>query len=248
MGFRIDSRRVSGSLLVFITALALLALGGSAYAEYARPRGATPLKVPLVPAFQPCTPAGSNSTHGAPLAFPSCNPPVQTSNFLTVGTPDANGAAENAVGSVLYSVEIGPPRDALITVSTTDVRCRLPLNTTCGAPNAAAGPDYTGQLEVIHVLRVTDHYNGPGLTETATMTDIPFPELTVPCGATTTDISVGSTCAITTTINAVLPGAIRNGQRAIWEMGPLQVYDGGASGAAGSADATLFEDEGVFVP
>jgi hypothetical protein len=31
-------------------------------------------------------------------------------------------------------------------------------------------------------------------------------------------------------------------------MGQVQVYDGGASGAAGAADATLFEDEGVYVP
>jgi hypothetical protein len=28
----------------------------------------------------------------------------------------------------------------------------------------------------------------------------------------------------------------------------VQVYDGGASGKAGSNDATLFEDQGVFVP
>jgi hypothetical protein len=31
-------------------------------------------------------------------------------------------------------------------------------------------------------------------------------------------------------------------------MGQVQVYDGGASGAVGAADATLFEDEGVYVP
>ncbi len=249
MGFQIDSRTVRGSWLVFITALALLSLSCSAYAAHPHPRGATPLKVPLVPAFQPCTSAGSNSTHGPPLAFPSCSPPVQASSFLTVGTTDANGAAENAIGSVLYNVEIGPPRDALIAVSTTDVRCRLPLNTTCGAPNALAGPDYTGQLQLIDVLRLTDHYNGPGLTTPATMTDIPsFPGIAVPCGATTADIGVGSTCAITTTLNAMMPDAIRHGQRGVWEMGPLQVYDGGPSGTAGDADATLFEDQGVFVP
>jgi hypothetical protein len=31
-------------------------------------------------------------------------------------------------------------------------------------------------------------------------------------------------------------------------MGPVQVFDGGASGVAGAADATLFEDQGIFVP
>ena len=57
---------------------------------YARPKGATPLRVPLVPAFQQCTAA--DRTHGPPLAFPSCASPAQTSGNLTVGTPDANGA------------------------------------------------------------------------------------------------------------------------------------------------------------
>src|SRR5207253_8450882 len=58
-----------------------------AAAGYARPKGATPLHVSLVPAFAACAPPG-NRTHGAPLAYPSCAPPVQTSSFLTVGTPD----------------------------------------------------------------------------------------------------------------------------------------------------------------
>jgi hypothetical protein len=31
-------------------------------------------------------------------------------------------------------------------------------------------------------------------------------------------------------------------------MGQVQVYDGGAIGVAGSSDATLFMDEGVFIP
>ena len=33
------------------------------------------------------------STHGAPLAVPSCNPPVETSNYLTIGAPDTPGTA-----------------------------------------------------------------------------------------------------------------------------------------------------------
>ncbi|PWU20204.1 MAG: hypothetical protein C5B48_12800, partial [Candidatus Rokuibacteriota bacterium] len=41
--------------------------------SYPRPKGATPLRVPLVPAAKPCT--SPNSTHGAPLAFGSCAPP-----------------------------------------------------------------------------------------------------------------------------------------------------------------------------
>ena len=58
---------------------------------YPRPGGATPLRVPLVPAYQSCS--APNSTHGAPLSFPSCNPPDLESQVLTVGTPDSNGKA-----------------------------------------------------------------------------------------------------------------------------------------------------------
>jgi len=59
---------------------------------------------------------------------------------------------------------------------------------------------------------------------------------------------VGSTCAVSTSANAVMPGSVIAGKRAIWELGQVQVFDGGASGTAGASDATLFEDEGVFVP
>jgi hypothetical protein len=48
--------------------------------------------------------------------------------------------------------------------------------------------------------------------------------------------------------NAVEPGAVQTGTLAVWELGPVQVHDGGASGVAGAADATLFEEQGVFVP
>ena len=48
------------------------------------------------PGRRSCPPTSSaprsNRTHGPALAFPSCNPPVPRSAQLTVGTPDANGA------------------------------------------------------------------------------------------------------------------------------------------------------------
>ena len=87
-----------------------------------RPKGATPLRASLVPAFKAC--AAPNRTHGAPLAFPSCNPPVQTSNFLTIGSPDANGAGANSTGFVLLKVKPTSPEDVLITSIGTDVRCQ----------------------------------------------------------------------------------------------------------------------------
>jgi hypothetical protein len=214
--------------------------------NYPRPRGATPTRVPLVPAFKACT--SPNTNHGAPLAHPSCAPPAQASPFLTVGTPDSNGAGANAIGSVLYRVKIGTPNDVLVDVSTTDVRCKLPVSTTCGSPNAVSGPDYTGQLEATVSLRITDRFNSPGPfgTVPATVQEIPFP-VPVPCAATA-DTSIGSSCSVSTSANTILPGSVQTGNRAIWELGQVQVYDGGPSGTAGASDATLFEDQGVFAP
>ncbi len=44
------------------------------------------------------------------------------------------------------------------------------------------------------------------------------------------------------------PGSVTTGARAIWELVQVQVFDGVRPGTAGAADATLFKDEGVFVP
>ena len=93
---------------------------------YARPKGATPFQVPLVPAYRAC--AAPNRTHGAPLAFGSCNPPVLRSDYLTFGTPDANGQPVNSIGTVRLRVQLGnevtpvDEADVLIDASLTDVR------------------------------------------------------------------------------------------------------------------------------
>jgi hypothetical protein len=221
-----------------------------AAAPYARPRGATPTLVPLVPAYRSCSATSANSSHGAPLAYKSCAPPVQSSPYLTLGTPDAigNGAAANGIGTVGYRVKINPdptPDDVLINVSTTDVRC-TPLETACGGTNAVGGADYTGQLQATVPLRITDDLNG-GVQ--GTVQDTSFP-VTVSCGATA-GTSIGSTCAVSTSANAVLPGSAQTDSQpdnAIWELGQVQVFDGGVQGTAGASDATLFEDQGVFVP
>src|SRR3954464_6119934 len=115
-----------------------------ASATHPRPKGATPLRASVVPAYKTC--AVPNRTHGAPLAFPSCNPPVQSSNFLTVGTPDANGvAAANSVGFIRLDVKVGVPgppddSDVLIRQSLSDVRCKpATAAAVCGTANAADG-------------------------------------------------------------------------------------------------------------
>src|SRR4051812_25276179 len=72
---------------------------------FARPRGATPLRASLVPAYQSC--GAANRTHGAPLAFPSCNPPTRSSSVLTIGSPDSNGFTANSISSMKLDVISG---------------------------------------------------------------------------------------------------------------------------------------------
>ena len=228
-----------------VGALGLMAVSQIASGSHVRPKGATPLRASLVPAFKACgTP---NRTHGAPLAFPSCNPPVQASNYLTVGTPDANGAGANAVGSVLLRVKSSSPEDVLINSSGTDVRC-LPATSAsvCNSANGTDGPDYSGQLQGNATIRISDHYNGPSLNEAATVVDIPFP-VNGQC-VNTVSTTIGGTCSVATSANAVVPGSVKDTQRGVVEIGQLQIFDGGAGGVAGAADATLFSVQGIFIP
>jgi hypothetical protein len=205
---------------------------------YARPGGARTTRVPLVPAYGQCV--SPDRTHGGPLAFGSCSSPATTSSFLTVGTSDANGAGSNSTGSVAYKVKTGNPStpeneaDVRVRVGLTDVRLKSDLS------------DYAGQLQVRGAVRITDRLNGPLQNEAATGFDTEFP-LTVPCTPTPSE-TVGATCSLSSSVNAIVPGTVVEGKRANWELGKVQVFDGGSSGIAGAPDATLFEAEGLFVP
>ncbi len=207
--------------------------------NYPRPRGATPTRVALVPAFGQCTAA--NRTHGPALAFPSCAPPAARSGHLTVGTPDSNGAQANSGGSVRFGVAIGDPgtpadeADVVLKVSISDVRRRSDLG------------DYTGQVQASAGIRITDRDNPASSgSPAATAQDGSF-AWAVPCAATP-DTTIGSTCTATTSADAVTPGAIKEGMRAVWQLGQVQVFDGGADGQADTTPNTLFMTQGVFVP
>jgi plastocyanin len=209
---------------------------------YARPLSATPATLRLVPAFKPC--AASNATHGAPLALAACNPPVQTSDYATVGTPDVNGAAANSVGPVQLKVvgespinpNNGDQADVLISASINDVRSK-----------SAPATDYAGQLRGLATLRITDRLNGPSLGSSATATDYPFP-FTLPC-ATNGDPSIGSNCSVVTSADAVMAGSVVEAKRSVWELRSVQVFDGGADGIASTTgDNTLFATQGLFAP
>jgi hypothetical protein len=132
--------------------------------------------------------------------------------------------------------------DVRYTVSINDVRCK-PGAGACGAANAAGGADYSGQVRAQSNLRITDRYNGPSEVGVG---DTSF-GVTVPCtvsGSTT----IGSTCSIDTTADAVMPGVVKEIRRANWQMGQVQVFDGGADGVVSTNPNTLFAVQGVFVP
>jgi hypothetical protein len=238
-------RKMVLPLALAVGALGLMVVSQLASASHVRPKGASPLRASLVPAFKACT--APNRTHGAPLAFPSCNPPVQTSNFLTVGSPDANGAGANSTGFILLRVDAIPPEDVLITSTINDVRCQAATAAAvCNSANSADGPDYSGQVQGNATIRISDHYNGAGLNEAATVVDIPFP-VNGSC-ANTTATTIGGSCTVNTTANTVVPGAVKDNQRGIVEIGQLQISDGGADGQVSTADNTLFMVQGIFIP
>jgi hypothetical protein len=198
---------------------------------YPRPKGASPFQTYLVPAYERCT--APNRTHGSPLAFPSCSPPTQSSGQLTLGTPDSNGQPANSLASVFFATRVG---DLKVAVAIRDVR-------------KADLSDYTGQLDVQTDLRITDKNNtpSPGGPGAATVTDSP---LHVPVSCTATgSATLGSDCNITTTVDSLYPGAITAGQRAVWQLGQVRAYDGGADGVASTTgDNTLFLTQGIFIP
>ena len=238
-------------LALALGALGMMVMASAANATHPRPKGASPLRASLVPAYNQCT--TPNRTHGTPLAFPSCNPPVQSSNSITVGTPDANGAGAGMIGQIKIAVKVGVPgppddSDVLLTSNMTDVRCKAGT-LTCGNANTADGADYTGELEGNAQIRISDHYNNPGGADPATVVDIPFP-VGATC-ANTANTARGGTCTVNTSANAVVGGldpAVKDGKRAIVEIQQLQVSDGGPDGQRGTGPNTLFAVQGIFIP
>jgi hypothetical protein len=206
--------------------------------SYPRPKGATPLRASLTIAYQPCT--VPNRDHGAPLVTGSCNPPQMTSQYLTVGTGDANGMLPRSEGAVRYDVVVDKPAtptdesDVKLSMSMSDVFTK-------------ALADYAGELRA--TVQATDRNNtpNPGGPGAATTQEFPL-GFTASC-IPTTDTTIGSDCAAATTANALVPGIVKGGLRSLWQLGQVRVFDGGSDDDGDTlADNTLFADEGIFVP
>jgi predicted acyl esterase len=202
---------------------------------YARPKGASPLRVPLVPAYAACT--SPDTTHGPPLAFPACRGPVPTSPNLTVGTPDSNGERASSTGFVKFRTILG---NSSTPANETDVELTVRLGDVRQSSTLA---DYTGELQEVSTLRLTDRASGNG--DTGTVQDLPI-GATVSCMATS-DTTRGADCLVSTTINALIPGAVVEGRRSIWNLGQVQVFDGGEDGVVSTEDNSLFAVQGLFL-
>jgi hypothetical protein len=134
---------------------------------------------------------------------------------------------------------IGRPRccdtDVKIDASLSDVRLKSDLS------------DYTGELQIRLPLRLTDRVNDVDKVQPGTAQDLDF-LVTIPCTPTVSN-TAGSNCAVTTGANVLVPGAVSDQRRTIWEVGQVNVYDGGPDGDVDTAAGnTLFATQGVFVP
>ena len=215
------------------------------FGEYVRPMGATPVRVSLVPAFQPCE--SPNRVHGPPLGFGSCTPPAQRAGFMTFGgTPPST--SPKAAGSVRIDAIPGAPGSA----NEADVAIKAQLVDVRRGFDLADGP---GSLELHVPIRQTDKFNGAFNSEQATLQDFELTAL-MPC-TETADPAIGSTCTVTTTANTLIPQGfprpstdfVSEGHRAVWQFGQISVWDGGEDGFIESTDDnTVLAVQGVFVP
>ena len=207
---------------------------------YPRPKGATPLRASLTIAYQPCT--SPNREHGGPITGGSCNPPQMSSQYLTVGTGDANGMLPRSEGAVRFDSVLDKPATP---ADESDMKLELTMSDVFTKTLAA----YSGELRAEVEIQATDKNNTPSPGGPGAATTAPFAlGFSAPC-VSTDDTTIGSDCGATTSANALLAGMVAGGYRAIWQLGQVKVYDGGSdSDGDTTADNTLFADEGVFAP
>jgi hypothetical protein len=71
--------------------------------------------------------------------------------------------------------------------------------------------------------------------------------VTVTCTPTSNPLT-GSDCAVTTTLDAVAPGAADEGSRAVWQLEQVDVLDGGPDGDVSTPGNEVLATSGIFVP
>jgi hypothetical protein len=196
--------------------------------RHVRPKSATPIRVPLVPAFRPCE--SPNSQHGPPLAYDSCGPPVPESEELVFGRADPETPV--SVGYLRADAIAG---DAATAEDEADLRVTLDMTDVRRSVDEVG---YDGQLVARVLRRTTDRYSGDSHAEPATVQDMPL-EVPVQCA--------GGDCSVDTTLDALLPGSVRERARAVVELGKVDVLDAGADGDVDTpGDNRRLATQGVF--
>lgn len=204
----------------------------------------------LVPYFEACE--GGNRMHGPPLAYPSCAPTRFGSLTLWAGT--SNAEESDFSGRLRFRAVTGNPggEDLAWTARIEGIRCNDVE--AAGAP-CAQGPDfestiggaYQGELGVLLVLRLTDHFSGPGRNESATLQSEVNVFFEIPCNGP--DGGAGGTCEVSSSLEAVIPGAVPPRTRAVHEFRGIEINDGGTDGDPSTFDDNFpFLRQGIFIP
>jgi hypothetical protein len=250
---------------------AVLVVAGVAFATHVHPAnlGAKKITYTVVPAFKACT-TGATGTHGSPLAAPSCQTTATSAESNTLTT----GAGASFKGTASLAIEVfctngaappcsaaaGDQEDVKLTATSTDIRCKSSIGSNaalCPSANSAGGKDYAGQVQGNATIRITDHFNTAGTAScssttscSATVTDLPFP-VTGTCTATSGDATIGGSCGVNTTADAVVPGAggvVKENKKANVEIGQIIINDGGSDGLASTAPNTVYARQGIYIP
>jgi hypothetical protein len=67
------------------------------------------------------------------------------------------------------------------------------------------------------------------------------------CAATGPE--VGSTCSLSTTVNALVPGLAKERRRSIWQLGQVAIWDAGPDSDVNTpAGDAVFLRQGIYVP
>jgi Tol biopolymer transport system component len=218
--------------------------GSNPPAPYDHPRLASPARVSLVPNYRQtisssqCTARGGlNSSHGAPLSLPSCNPPGFTPGTVGHVGPGSNSYAEYAAIYGDTNPANGDQANLTLRASLNDIR-------------TAGGTDYNpntagADLTLVTKLRMTDRYNGGSLTDPATVQDFDYQ---TPIDCASTSGTEGANCNLDTSADAITPNTIRENEASVIQVFRFRVNDSGANGVRGDSDDRIFAVQGIYVP
>ena len=197
-----------------------------------------------MPAYLQCG-TGANPAdgqHAPPLAGTSCLPPRLGSSVAHFG-PQATGAG--GLAAVAGNPDTtADEADLAIVASLTDIQ-------------ATGGGDYNPSpsrpdLTLTARLRITDlsncsgagcagpsrhrrHHHRPRIPGRGRLLRHARP-------------GAGAACAVTTSADAVMAGAVKEGQNTYIQAFRLRLNDSGANGVRGDSDDRIFSTQGVYVP